>query len=435
MTSRVVAALALLTILAGAIFYNLNAQKTPAASQQPAAPQISEPEKPIVVETPPSKPESDEIRAVGVVKADRQATISTLAPGRIVEVAVRNGARVRAGDLLVRLEVGGANAQVSEAQAGIDAARAQLRKTIDGRSARKIELDSDVSQAETGVSNAKVKLQQAVLGAQLQTASATSDSERAKAAVLQAEAGVRSADLALEQAEKTLKRVEFLFSKGGAPRVELEGAVSQAKVARSQREGAVAALRQAQAAEKPAVDAIPLRDRVSKQDIEAAQFGLRNAESALATARKARSEALRIADRDVEAAEAAVRQAEAGREGARFQAAASLLTSPINGTATQVGANAGEIAQPGQPLMTVVSSDVYVEVSVPLRSALRIRQGDRASVSVESDSAPLPAVVSELLPVSGVDGRSVPVKVKLRSQVRLSPGLSVTVTIRPARKP
>jgi HlyD family secretion protein len=433
-STRIVAAIVLVGILFAAAVYNIRARQSPPDGKGTGASSRSlAGESPVAVSTERVRLGSiaETIRAVGVVRSDRQAAITARAPGRIADIPVREGSRVTAGQVLVRLDLEGAPAQISGAEAGVDAARAQLRKAADGRRAKQVELDSQVGQARTGLDNAKVKLQQAELGAKLQEASTRSDSDRARAAVLQAEAGLKQAELAVDQAEKTLKRVEFLYSRGGVPRVEVDGARSQVDIARAQREGAVAAVRQAQAAEKPAAETGPLRERVSRQDIEAAQLGVRNAEDSLKTAQRARTESLLIADRDIEAARAALRQAEAGRQGVAVQVGGSTLTSPIAGIVTQLNAHAGEFAQPGLPLMTVVSTDaVFIEASVPSRYASMVSPGTAAQIMTASEASPLAGRVSEVLPVGLDDGRTVPVRIRISSsRVRLSPGLSVTVTL------
>lgn len=429
--NRIIALGVLILVLGGAILYNVRARQTPA----PTAPGGGGAPTDASISVTTAKVDlgslTETINAVGVVRSSRLAAVSARMPARILSVSVREGEHVSAGQTLVNLDDSDAASQLSGAQAGVEGARAQVRKAMDAKHARQVELDSQVAQAKIGLENAKVKLHQAELGARLQETSSRSDSERARAAVLQAESGVKQAELALDQADKTLKRVEFLYAHGGVPRADAEGARTQAAVARAQKDGAVAALRQAQAAEKPTAEAVPLRDRVSRQDIEAAQLGVRQAEGFVASAVSARTEALHIADRDVEAAGASLKQAEAGRRGAHAQVGNTTLTSPISGIVTELTAHAGENAQPGQTLLTVVSADdVFIEAAVPARFASVVHSRAAAQIKLESARDPIAGYVSGVLPIGQGDGRTVPVRVVTgKRDSRLIPGLSATVTI------
>jgi RND family efflux transporter MFP subunit len=64
--------------------------------------------------------------ASGYVTARRQATVSAKVTGKIIEVLIEEGQRVREGDVLARLDDAEAKAQLSLAQAQLTAARSQL---------------------------------------------------------------------------------------------------------------------------------------------------------------------------------------------------------------------------------------------------------------------------------------------------------------------
>lgn len=429
---RLIAGLALAGVLAWAVYYNLrerNApprQVSPAANRQPAAPVSPAPLQAAPVLQPP--PERT-ISAIGTVRADRQAAVSARIPGRVVAVLAREGQTVRAGEPLVRLDVGDAGAQVAGAQAGIDAAEAQVRRAVSGKRARAVEMDSQVSQAEGGLRTALAKQRQAELALKLNDSSTSSDVAKAEAGVRQAEAGVRQAEAGYKQAADTLKRMTFLYDHGGIARADLEGAQAQADIARAQRDSAAAALAQARAAAGPARTAAPLRQQVSEADLEAARAGVRQAREAVQNAYRARAEALRIADADIAAARAQVEQARAGKRQAASQSGGSVLTAPFAGVVTELAVRQGEAAQPGQPLMTVVGTDsVYVEASVPARHARELRVGMAATIRLDTaPDRPLRGRIAEILPVSP-DGRSIPVRIRFTGG-RPTPGTGARVDI------
>jgi len=412
--NRALAGLALAAILALAVFYNLRTHNDPRSPVRPAA-LTAPPEKAAASAIAVSGQRGAErrISVVGTIRADREAAISPRVPGRVVAVLVHAGDTVRAGQELVRLDIGNTHAQAAGAQAGIDAAEAQYQKAIDGRRARAVELDSQISQAEGGLRTALAKQRQAELALRLNDSSNTSDVERAEAAERQAEAGVRQADAGYRQAADTLKRTEFLYAHGGVARVEVEGARAQTEIAKAQRDSAVAALDQAQAAARPAAQTLPLRQQVSEADLEAARAGVRQAREGVENAHRAKAEALRVAESDIAAAKAQVEQARAGKSQVVSQLGSSVLTAPFAGMVTDLAARAGETAQPGQPLMTIVSVDsVYVDAAVPARYASRVRPGIGATVRLDAaPGPPLRGTVSDVLPISP-DGRSVPVRIR-----------------------
>jgi multidrug resistance efflux pump len=444
--NRIIAGLALAGILGWAVYYNLreraaltiganpspdNRALTPSA-YAPAKP----PNAPVTGRAADSDPIPRTLSVVGTVRADKQAAISARVSGRVVSVLVRAGQEVKSGQPLVRLDVGDIGAQVAGADAGVDAAQAQYAKALNGKRARMVELESQISQAESGLRTALAKQRQAELAVRLGDSTSASDNERAVAAVRQAEAGLRIADSGVAQAGDTLKRTQFLYSHGGVARVDLEGAQAQADIAKAQRDSAFAALEQARAAAKPAAETAPLRRQVSEADLELARSGVDQAREGVRNAHRAKAEALKIADSDIQAAHAQVNQARAGKRQAASQSGAAVLTTPFSGVVTDLAIHAGESAQPGQPLMSVVSTDsTYLEAAAPARYARQIRPGSQAVVRL--DTAPdraLQGSILEVLPVS-TDGRSVVVRIRFFGGERPLPGIGAKaeIDIEPAR--
>lgn len=413
--TRLLAALFLVGIVVAAIFYNLHAgSRPPVSSGNPDMPSASGP--PTVTVVPAKRqPLESKLTLQGVLRADRQAVVSAKVPATIHSVLVHAGDTVNAGQLLVLLDSRDARSQAAGARAGIDAAEAQYSKAVDGRRARAVEMDAKISDARAGLATALAKQKQADLAVMLSSSSATSDIERAAAGVKLAEAGLRQANSGLSQAEDLVKRLRFLYDHGGVARADLEGAEGQLEIAKAQKDAAVAALEQAKAMEKPAADTAPLRKKVSEADVEAARAGVRQAEDGLKSARGGKVDALRIADRDIEAAAAQVRQAQAGSSLAASQAAGANLTSPIAGVVVDVSARAGDTAQPGMPLVTVVAAgSVYLEASVPVEDSGAIRSGENAAVTVDSlPGRTIRAHVTRIIPSVGPDSRTLTARIDL----------------------
>lgn len=83
------------------------------------------------------------INATGAIRPARRVEIKSEASGEVIEIARRGGDRVRAGDLLVRLQPDDEQRSVDRAQLDVDAANAKLEETrIALRQARTADLHS-----------------------------------------------------------------------------------------------------------------------------------------------------------------------------------------------------------------------------------------------------------------------------------------------------
>jgi len=427
---NLLAGLVLVLLVGGALAYNrLTARRIEESGRVAAA--IPEPAAVSVATARPRRLE-ETITVVGTLRADDQAAVTAPIPARVRAVLVREGDRVAAGAPVLRLDLAAGAARVEGASAAEAAAMAQRDKAVEALRARRVEMDSKVAEAEGAVQAARSRVRQAELGLELTVRAAAGDAEKAQAGMRQAEAALAQAESGLRQARRGLERVQFLHSRGGAPRADLEAAQAAMDTARAQRDEAAAALDQARAAALPARDSAALRRDVAESEVQAARAGLAAAESGLRNARKARQAALEIAHRDVQAAEAQLRQASAGRSEARAQVGSEILTSPIEGIASEVSIHAGETAQPGQPLVTVVATDqVYLDGTAPARFGPRLRIGQGAMLRIDAlPGAPLPATVIRLLPTAGQGGAVVVHLRPRKGSAALRPGVPARAELR-----
>lgn len=97
---------------------------------------------------------ADEVDASGTVEA-MDADLGFSAPGRVAEVGVREGDRVRRGDVLARLDASELEARKSAAEAQLEAARAALSELEAGARSE------DVAQARSAVRAAEEQLEDA----------------------------------------------------------------------------------------------------------------------------------------------------------------------------------------------------------------------------------------------------------------------------------
>ncbi|MFY7975168.1 MAG: efflux RND transporter periplasmic adaptor subunit [Rubrivivax sp.] len=141
-----------------------------------------------------------QLSASGYVVAQRRASVATNATGRLVELRVREGSVVKAGELIGRLDAAGVAATTLAAQAGVRQADAGLKQA-----------EAGVRQASVEQGNADAELQR-VLGLQAQNFvsaqavdAAKRRAEAARAALASAQAGVAAAQAAQGLAAAQLK--------------------------------------------------------------------------------------------------------------------------------------------------------------------------------------------------------------------------------------
>jgi HlyD family secretion protein len=346
---------------------------------------------------------------IGSVQADAQATLSAKGqPTRIAAVMVHEGDTVRRGQALVQLDDKDIAAQARAAQAGVDAARAQWEKAQLAGHLQVGNAEADVSKAQINVTQALTKLQQAKLARDAARADNRSDLQTAQEAV-------RKAKLALETAHRDLATSESLAQVGGVSRNDLEGARTKVTIAQS--DLATAQDQAKRAAEGPSASSEPYRVALAEKDVETAQTGLQQAQDFLKLAKEAQEEAVELAAQDVRSARAALNQAQAQAAGALATQQSSRLLSPLDGVAASVQARAGETAQPGSPLVSLVSlANLRVEALVPGRELPLLRVGQTANIRVDTQPGKVfPATISEIARVAEPDGRTFRVKFRFRS--------------------
>ncbi|MGV3719516.1 MAG: efflux RND transporter periplasmic adaptor subunit, partial [Actinomycetota bacterium] len=173
------------------------------------------------------------------------------------------------------------------------------------------------------------------------------------------------------------------------------------------------------------------RSEVDDADLAAAKGAVRQAQDGLRAAEASRVE-MELADSDIRAAQAAYNQAVAAYELAGQQIDSADIVSPLDGIATQVAVNPGEMAGPGMPLMTVVgSAGAYLEAAAPSRVLQGLRAGQPATVTVDSlRGKTFAGRVTSVGAVAGPDGRTFPVRIDLSAPAgALKPGAAARATV------
>src|SRR5438477_9400097 len=104
------------------------------------------------------------LAASGYLVARRKAVVSAKIQGRLAELRVEEGSRVREGEMIARLESGDYEAQVARARAAVDRAQADLaEQERQARVARGLASEKVVSQDSLDAAESRVRMAQAAL--------------------------------------------------------------------------------------------------------------------------------------------------------------------------------------------------------------------------------------------------------------------------------
>lgn len=279
--------------------------------------------------------------ATGSLAGDEQTDVAPQTAGKVVAVGVDIGSAVRRGQMLVKLDDAELNLRVQQAATQVDQAKAAVR------------------QAEEKIG---LKPGQAF------------DPNRV--------AEVAAANVALDLAEKELRRAERLIESGDVSRSFFDEKRARRDQLREQRDVALAQARQNYAA------------------VDVARTNVANAQSQLALARKNLSYA--------------------------------LIVSPIDGFVAERTADVGEYVSPQQKVATIVRTNpLRIRMDIPEQAIPEVKVGQ--SVSVTTSAWPdrnFAGRVARLAPSVSAESRTLTVEAEVdNSGGALKPGQFATVRI------
>jgi RND family efflux transporter MFP subunit len=333
---------------------NEREQREAAAQQQI----ISDLTVPVSFIKPVVKTLASQIVLNGPIRTLDEVDLGSKLAGRIVAVSVVEGSRVRAGQVIARVDNASLMQQVQQAEAGVAAAlSARQQASIQAQISPQQSMAA-IRQAEAAVAQARAQLDLLRAGARSQE-------------VAQARERVNSAKAAMDKAKADLDRAKKLFAGDAISRADVEAAQLGYDSALSNYRSAV-----------EGYDA--LVEGARPQEIRQAEEGVRQAEEQLRLAR-ANSVNDDIRRQQVQQADAQLRQAQAQVRLARQALADASIVSPIDGFVTGKPAKVGQVVSPGTPVASIVSLDgVYFEGQVPETEIANVSVGQTATVSLDA---------------------------------------------------
>ena len=318
--------------------------------------------------------------------------LSTKVAGIVRDVKVNDFQHVRAGDLLVELQDDDYQAQLAQASAAVEAARAAIENNQKQRELQ----DSRIQKALSGIDLAKAQIAAAEAG---------------KAAV--------QADVVRTRAERA--RQEALLATQATTQQHVETAVAD-----EQRFAAQAASREA--------------------DLQQANTALRSNEIAVETERRSKvvlgsQEKQLIAD---------LHAKQAALTAAQVNLSYTTIHAPADGTVGERQVRPGQLVSPGTQVLTLVAETKWIQANYRETQLTHMKVGDPAEILIDTypgqrvrgkvlQIAPASGSQFALLPPDNATGnftkvvQRIPVKIALDDSslaAQLRPGLSVTATIR-----
>lgn len=298
----------------------------------------------------------------GRIEGDDSA-VAPITTGRILEMRVREGDSVKAGESISILEYEQLRAREDQALAALRQAEARAQSARDQIAV----LTQQLRQSQLQMEQAKIDAGGRVAQARQEMASAL-------------------ADLVQQEAAYNLA----LFDRDSYSRLARTGAVSE-------RQGREAVSKAAQQAAAVAA---------AKRRYEAACGALATAKANLVNPliRGAEAEAVR---KQITQQEAEISAANAGAEQARAQLREAeenrrdlIVTAPFDGTITTRTAEPGEVVTAGTPVVTILDlTKVYLRGFIPEGEIGKVKVGQPARVYLDSNpDKPLEAYVSRIDP-------------------------------------
>jgi membrane fusion protein (multidrug efflux system) len=354
--------------------------------------------------------------------------ISAIAPkitGNVLEVAVLDNQEVKAGQVLVRIDP-------RDYQAAVDVARAAVAQAEGQLQAASVTVPWVNSTTESGTSVADAQL-----------ADSQTEVERARASydqantsdIAYAQANVASKQAANERAQADLARMKPLVEKAEISQLQYDAYVAAARVADSDLRAAQEKLSSAQ---KDAT--------IRKAALDSAISKVSTAKAQVASTQASRKQvAVRTAD--AATARAALEAARARLEAAKLTLSYTTITAPVDGRVTRKSVEVGQMVQPGQGLMTIITPDVWVTANFKETQLADVKPGQKAEIDVDMygksvfghvDSiADATGSRMSLLPPENATGnfvkvvQRIPVKILVdrTDGLILRPGMNVDVTI------
>jgi membrane fusion protein (multidrug efflux system) len=349
--------------------------------------------------------------------------------GTVISVKVKENEHVDAGALIAQLDPRDYEIAVARAEADLAEARAVVLAAQAG-------VPVASSAAGTQITSSEAVSERAKSGVEVANKELAAD----QAKLNSAQARVREAQANATKAARDLERMKQLVAKDEISQLQYDAAVGAADAARGAVDSAEAGVVQAQ----QEIAVARARTSQSQAELQVAQSEAQGAKTA--------PQQIVITKARVQSAEARVQLAKTALDQAELNLEYTSIKATVAGIVSRKSIEAGQVVQPGQPLMAIVpQEEIWVTANFKETQLEDMHTGQAAAVAVDayggrvlnghvdSISSATGAKFS-LLPPENATGnyvkvvQRIPVKIVFdeseQVQQQLRPGMSVSVKIR-----
>ncbi|WP_243014613.1 HlyD family secretion protein [Brevibacillus borstelensis] len=330
--------------------------------------------------------------------------------GSIADIMVKEGDEVKAGQLVATLNNEELLAKREQAQAAYHLAQIKLEQAKKGVGITDTSSNAQVNQALAVVNAAKAQYEANKNGARSEEVS-------------QLKAKQQAAQTAKQIAETQLQRMKKLLEEGAVPQVKVDEAQMDYEKAVAEQKAVEEQLKMAQSGSR-------------KEQLDAAKAQWEQAQAAYDQAVAARGQ-VGLKELDVKSAEAGVQQAKGALEEVEAYLNNTKLTAPVDGVVKSVAVQKGELVSQGFTVLTIqTKQDNYVKFYVDEYEIAGIKAGDTVNLFVPSLNRETEARVVNVAPAADFavkkatqelgdrDIRAFQVKMEIHDP-EILPGLSV----------
>ncbi|OKH40203.1 efflux transporter periplasmic adaptor subunit [[Phormidium ambiguum] IAM M-71] len=350
------------------------------------------------------------ITANGTVQPERSVNVSPKNSGILKQLLVKEGDRVKEGQILAYMDNSNLQGQLTQAKAQLASAQANLNKLIAGNRPQ------EIAQAQAQLASTQANLDKLTAGnrpqeiaqAQAQLASAQANLDRLLSGnrpqeIAQAQAQLASAQANLRQAEVNYNQNQRLQTAGAISLRELDTSRTAYDTAKAQVEQAKQALNLQQSGTRPEeIAAARAQVEQAKQALNLQQSGTRPEEIAAARAQVEQAKQVLELQKagtrpeEIAAARAQVMSAEGALQTIQAQINDTIIRAPFDGIVTRKFADPGSFVTPttsGSSVSSATSSSILalaaknqVVAKVAETSIPKIKVGQE--VNIEADAYP-----------------------------------------------
>jgi RND family efflux transporter MFP subunit len=292
---------------------------------------------PVKIETLKNAILENSTEVVGTLKAPRSLILKSEVEGRVSQILVQEGARVKAGQAIFRLESNDLQAELFQAKAKLENAKARLAQLETGNR------PEDIAEARAKLNQVQARLSNAKSGARPEE-------------IAQAQAQVDSAQAEVDLAQERVKRYRNLQEEGAVSQDQFDELLKKERSTKSALTEAERRLAQLRKGRESDLDGLAAEVEQARQNLKRLENGARIEEIAQAKA-------------DVAQAVAAVKMIEVNIK-------KTQVVAPFAGIIGDIPLKLGDYVSSGDELTTVTENNVLeVNLSIPLEKSSELRLG------------------------------------------------------------